>query len=829
MADDDGVTSKGTLERRKLELEIGELARRWWTRPAYVAALTPMFVGLLTLVVAFSTGYLSGVSERLAAQKERLEIDTKNLESRRDKLSQDNVRLAESNQALSSELKAQEDRTVELDEQAKKARAEASRAAQQAASAQHQVRVAELRGLEAQSRELAATAASVMRADPELAVLLSLEALRIATTPLAEAVCRQALVQTVSSVEYAAKRGQAAVATFRRNGMQVIAGGSDGVVRIWSVPSGKLEGEIRVGRDSIHALTISRDERQALLGGFNGLAVLLDLDSKAVVTRFVGHRDVVRAVEFSKDGKVVMTAAGDRTIRTWDADTGKEVSRSDVKDYFSKAAFSVREGVVLLAGHDRVPRAVRIDTGAEVARFEAHAALLTTIAVSPDGVFGAIGSADGVVRVWPATGINRVAELRGDLSGVAGVSLNAARDVVVTGSWDGSVRVWNPAGGRLLGEIRWAGHRVESVALSADGNRVFAASDQGTWRVWDISAMRPLWKATTSSAGFEAIALSPDGRLLASARTEVSSSVQYLEIWDASQGNRLARAKLGWAASSLAFDPTGRVLAVAGAADGTVQMFDVGAATSSKGAVAHPARVRAVTFTRDGNGLITGGEDGLARLWDLRRGIVTTTFSGHVGPVTSVAVSADGKWVATGSSDQAVRVFETAAGRLLRSLTPLPDNVSSVALSTTRKLAAVGADGTLRLTDLSTWSDELTIKEPKALGHSVTFSEDGSLLLVGGVTATVYHGATGRLVKQWRDFGPVSDAVLSSDGRRIGLASTDGSLAVMRCEECVSISDLVRLAEARVPRPLSDSERLQYVGARESASQALERNRPPAP
>jgi hypothetical protein len=76
----------------------------------------------------------------------------------------------------------------------------------------------------------------------------------------------------------------------------------------------------------------------------------------------------VKALAFLADGKTLVTAGGDHTLRHWEAATGKEVRRFPGVDGAGGPSFAA-EGEVLAFGVDREVRHCEPATGKERSRF----------------------------------------------------------------------------------------------------------------------------------------------------------------------------------------------------------------------------------------------------------------------------------------------------------------------------------------------------------------------------------------------------------------------------------------------------------------------------
>jgi len=88
-----GLSRKEELELERLHLEVAALRQRWWTKPAYIAALVPTLIAIGSLSVAWKTGYFQAATIKLENQKHDLEGEIRAFTATRDQLVHDNQRL----------------------------------------------------------------------------------------------------------------------------------------------------------------------------------------------------------------------------------------------------------------------------------------------------------------------------------------------------------------------------------------------------------------------------------------------------------------------------------------------------------------------------------------------------------------------------------------------------------------------------------------------------------------------------------------------------------------------------------------------------------------
>jgi WD40 repeat protein len=204
----------------------------------------------------------------------------------------------------------------------------------------------------------------------------------------------------------------------------------------------------------------------------------------------IGHNGPVTSLEFADGGRAVVSAGADRTIRFWDAASGRvnHTSAAQSTLVLSLAATPDGRRVVSGAGDGTVlvwdAQTVRAVLGPLALGGQA-----AHVAVSPDGTrIAAAGSAPGTngkskVGIWDAQSGRLLNEwpLR---TLVRQMTFAPGRGRLIISGEDPALTVWDIVTGRET--IALSGHTrpVTSLVSWPRGLRVYSASLDGTVRVW---------------------------------------------------------------------------------------------------------------------------------------------------------------------------------------------------------------------------------------------------------------------------------------------------------------------------------------------------------
>jgi WD40 repeat protein len=113
------------------------------------------------------------------------------------------------------------------------------------------------------------------------------------------------------------------VVAIDRNGTYVAGGTSTGAVRIWRIRDGRPMPALRPGpEEPVRALAFSPNGELLVTATDGKFADLWKVQSGARLWRLRGHTGAINSTEFSRDGRLVVTASDDGTARVWSVEDG---------------------------------------------------------------------------------------------------------------------------------------------------------------------------------------------------------------------------------------------------------------------------------------------------------------------------------------------------------------------------------------------------------------------------------------------------------------------------------------------------------------------------
>lgn len=147
---------------------------------------------------------------------------------------------------------------------------------------------------------------------------------------------------------------------------------------------------------------------------------------------------------------------------------------------------------------------------------------------------------------------------------------------------------------------------------------------------------------------------------------------------------------------------------------------------------AHASYALGVSFTPDGQTLVSAGMDGLIKLWSVPGWQPLGVLEGHANSVNSLSLSSDGQRLASGSTDATVRLWSLPEARPLHTLRDRKKTVSAVRISPDGCWVAAAYYGG-RAVVWTLEGEEVATTAPGKANLSAVEFVDGGMLATGGL------------------------------------------------------------------------------------------------
>lgn len=566
---------------------------------------------------------------------------------------------------------------------------------------------------------------------------------------------------------------------FDPTGEEILSIGQDGAVWRWSLrPAAPLPIApwfyATATGTAHHTIGMDINWAAGLLAssGGDGVVRCWDLHSGELCCTFRGHTDLVGALAFRPDGRVLASSSKDQTTRLWLVDrqhTGSEQAEAFalITCPAGNLIFSP-DGRFLFSNVRSILWLWDTITNQLHQQMSGHSTFVAALAYSTDGRTVATGSFDQTVRIWDVESGRSEYTLTGLSRWLDHVRFSPDGATIACSQFDQTVQLWANSGQHLY-TLRGHGGNVRVLVYSPDGQILATGSDDFTVCLWSVRQGQRLHTLRGHTDNLSALVFSPDGTTLVSGSHSINpQSATAVAIWDVATGQ--LRAMLPqpvnrvWAA---AFHPDGSQVAL-GSTDQMIYLWDLQRGVLRHRLQGHTAAVRTLAFHPNGALLASASDDNTLRLWDVTQGEVRQTLVGHSHTVSSVIFSQDGQWLVSASDDQTIRIWgwNAAVGEWQWHAT-LPEKIfkfNCVALSPDGTTLASGSlDSNVHLWDVLSGQRRHVLRGHTNLVTAVDLSPDGQQVVSSSSDGTVrlWSTATGAALATLQPAGPYTGLNIS--------------------------------------------------------------------
>ena len=362
----------------------------------------------------------------------------------------------------------------------------------------------------------------------------------------------------------------------------------------------------------------------ATVGTGETKASIWRVDNGKKVFDLTGHPENIIRVEFSPDGKTIITGSSD-IVKLWDFENALKPKYEPEDDWLIAdmdiapiSRFDSLGGALIATAHASGEIKIfdpysRIKLKSFFGYRDEYGNGFFSVAFSPDGKSVAAGNKDGTIKIWNLSdGAERVIDSKSGL--VADISFSPDGNYLAACS-DSMVKIWNFQTGIPL--VVLPENTTNDIAsdFSPDGKKLATGSLNGAIKIWDVKTASEIFSnSEISEAEYVSdLDFSPDGEYLA------AGYPTHVKILNTRTGkNIFTFYNKSFSDLHVSYAPDGKYLAIAGISNSNgenniIKVFNI--KTGKEVFSIDSDEARKVVFFPDGKRMATSW--GTFRIWEL--------------------------------------------------------------------------------------------------------------------------------------------------------------------------------------------------------------------
>jgi WD40 repeat protein len=226
------------------------------------------------------------------------------------------------------------------------------------------------------------------------------------------------------------------------------------------------------------------------------------------------HNESIWKVQFSPEGKYIASCSIDSTVIIREKETGQETLVLKHPSGVTNLDYSQDGKHIVTTAYDEKVRLWQLADGKLIREFSGHKGTVWAVSISPNAQLIASGGEDKCLRLWDLKTGALLKTIIAHNRNIWSVKFNPDGNLLATGSFDNDVKLWDVATGTLKHTLTGHTEAVVEVAFSNDGKLLASAADDAKTRIWNVQDGKLLQTLSGGNEHLHTVAFSPDNKTL---------------------------------------------------------------------------------------------------------------------------------------------------------------------------------------------------------------------------------------------------------------------------------------------------------------------------
>lgn len=260
----------------------------------------------------------------------------------------------------------------------------------------------------------------------------------------------------------------------------------DSTILILDTETGRIIHRLGGHTQTVIDVDFSNDGKYLISGGADRRVNLYNIENGSLIKTFKGHGEAVFDVEFGQTNDYFISAGWDATLFIWETE-GEEYRYVDFGNNSPYTIGFTNNDLYILTGDlGGGLKMIEFDTGKPAVELIGHGNIVSATAIHPISKSLITGGWDGSAKVWDLNSGLIKAKLNGIGGGVFSVDFHPIKTIAAVGGGDKSIRIWDFAQNKVIAVLEGHNTAITHVQFTETGDGLLSTSIDGVIKLWNL-------------------------------------------------------------------------------------------------------------------------------------------------------------------------------------------------------------------------------------------------------------------------------------------------------------------------------------------------------